>query len=439
MGKGKKEMMNTETLLTGELGVSPEVVSLVRRCEEELADEFKKLDDIMEYNQYKVLSALQENRISDTHFSWNTGYGYDDAGREAVEKVYARIFGTEAALVRPTIVNGTHALSITLMGILRPKDELIYCTGGPYDTLEEVIGIRGEGMGSLKDYGISYKQVELLPDGSIDLKTLRNTISDKTKMVSVQRATGYGWRKSITVNQIEEVFKIVHDINPDIVCMVDNCYGEFLDIKEPTDAGADVLAGSLIKNPGGGLALTGGYVCGRKDLIEKISYRMTCPGIGGECGLTFGQTRTVLQGLFLAPRTVNGAVKGAMLCGKVYKELGFEICPDMGDSRSDIIQAVKLGSPEAVVAFCEGIQSAAPVDAFVTPVPWAMPGYESDVVMAAGAFVQGSSIELSADAPIRPPYNVYFQGGLTYEHSKFGVIKSLDALYKKNLVNLSEA
>ena len=406
MGKGKETMTESEKLLKESLGVSPEVIALVNRCEEDLRDEFRKVDDIAEYNQYKVLSALQENRISDTHFAWNTGYGYDDAGRDAVEKVYANIFGTEAALVRPTIVNGTHALSITLMGILRPGDELIYCTGGPYDTLEEVIGIRGEGMGSLKDYGVIYKQVELLPDGSIDLETLKKTISDRTRMVCIQRATGYGWRKSITVNQIEEAFKMVHGIRSDIVCMTDNCYGEFLD------------------------------VCGRADLIEKISYRMTCPGIGGECGLTFGQTRTILQGLFLAPRTVNGAVKGAMLCGSVYKSLGFDICPDTGDARSDIIQAVRLGSAEAVVAFCEGIQAAAPVDSFVTPVPWAMPGYESDVVMAAGAFVQGSSIELSADAPIREPYNVYFQGGLTYEHSKFGVIKSLDALYKKGLIKL---
>lgn len=432
-------MTRSEEILTGLLGVSREVAEFVRKREGDLAENFRKLDDIGEYNQYKVLSALQKNRISDTHFGWNTGYGYDDAGRAAVERVYAAVFGTEAALVRPTIVNGTHALAITLMGLLRPGDELIYCTGKPYDTLEEVIGIRGEGMGSLKDYGVSYRQVDLLRDGSVDLEGLRSSISEKTKMVCVQRATGYGWRKSITVNQIREVFQMVHGMSSDIVCMTDNCYGEFLDVKEPTDAGADVAAGSLIKNPGGGLALTGGYVCGRADLIEKISYRMTCPGIGGECGLTFGQTRSILQGLFLAPKTVNGAIKGAMLCGAVYKALGFEICPDTDDARSDIIQAVKLGSPEAVAAFCEGVQSAAPVDSFVRPMPWDMPGYESEVIMAAGAFVQGSSIELSADAPIREPYNVYFQGGLTYEHSKFGVIKSLDSLYKKGLVKLSEA
>ena len=423
-------MNYTDELLIKELNIHPDVLETVKRAEEEIAPSFKKLDDIMAYNQYKVLAALQKHRIADMHFSWNTGYGYDDPGREACEKVYAEIFGAEAALVRPTIVNGTHALAITLMGCLRPGDELIYCSGGPYDTLEEVIGIRGEGMGSLKEYGITYKQVELLPDGSIDLETLGKTISEKTKMVSIQRATGYSWRNSITVNQIAETAEFVHRINPEIICMTDNCYGEFLDIKEPTDVGIDVMAGSLIKNPGGGLALTGGYVCGRRDLIEKISYRMTCPGIGGECGLTFGQTRAILQGLFMAPKVVNGAVKGAMLCGKAYEMLGFDIRPGVNDDRSDIIQSVKLGSPEAVVAFCEGIQAAAPIDSHV------MPGYESDVVMAAGAFVQGSSIELSADAPIREPYIVYFQGGLTYEHSKFGVLKSMNQLYKKGLIDI---
>lgn len=427
---------HTDNLLINSLNIDPKVLEVVKSAEDAVKEQFQAVDDIMAFNQYKVLAALQKHRISDVHFAWNTGYGYDDPGREAVEKIYAEIFGTEAALVRPTIVNGTHALAITLMGVLRPGDELIYCSGGPYDTLEEVIGIRGEGMGSLKEYGITYKQVELLPDGSIDLAALGKTISEKTKMVSIQRATGYGWRKAITVNQIEEVCKFVHQINPDIVCMADNCYGEFLDVKEPTDVGVDVMAGSLIKNPGGGLALSGGYVCGRADLIEKISYRMTCPGIGGECGLTFGQTRAVLQGLFMAPKVVSGAVKGAILCAKVYEMLGYAVCPASNELRSDIIQAVKLGSPEAVVAFCEGIQAAAPIDAHVSPVPWAMPGYEDDVVMAAGAFVQGSSIELSADAPIRAPYIVYFQGGLTYEHSKFGVIKSVNQLYQKGLTIL---
>lgn len=429
-------MNHTRELLTKEFKIDAKVLDLVEEAEKEVSKEFKKLDDIMAYNQYKVLDAFQKNRLSDTQFRWNTGYGYDDPGREAIEKVYADIFHTEKSLVRPTIVNGTHALAITLLGVLRPGDELIYCTGGPYDTLEEVIGIRGEGMGSLKDYGISYKQVELLPDGSIDLEGVKNAISEKTKMVTVQRATGYGWRKAITIDQIEEWAKFVTEINPNIVKMTDNCYGEFLDIKEPTDVGVDVIAGSLIKNPGGGLALTGGYVAGRADLIDMIQYRMTCPGIGGECGLTFGQTRTMFQGLFQAPKVVNGAVKGAILCGKVYEKLGYEVCPKAEDTRSDIIQAVQLKDPDALVLFCQAIQAAAPIDAHVAPVPWAMPGYESDVIMAAGAFIQGSSIELSADAPMREPYNVYFQGGLTYEHSKFGVIKSVDALYKAGKVEI---
>lgn len=427
---------NTYKLLTEELKISPKVLDIINEAEKEIEGEFEKLDDIMAYNQYKVLTAFQQNRISDTHFAWNTGYGYDDAGRDALERVYADVFKAEAALVRPIIVNGTHALTLTLTGILRPGDELIYCTGAPYDTLEEVIGIRGEGKGTMKEFGITYKQVELTPDGNIDLAALKEAISDKTRMVTVQRATGYGWRKAITVDEIEEWASFVHDINPDIICMVDNCYGEFLDVKEPTEVGADILAGSLIKNPGGGLALTGGYIAGRRDLIDSISYRMTSPGIGGECGLMFGQTRTMFQGFFMAPKVVNGAVKGAALCAKVFEKLGYNVCPKAEDKRSDIIEAIQLGSPEAVVAFCEGIQAAAPIDAFVKPIPWAMPGYENEVVMAAGAFVQGSSIELSADAPIRPPYNVYFQGGLTYEHSKFGVIKALQTLFEQNLVNL---
>ena len=429
-------MHYTNQLLQDKFKIDPRVLELTEAAEKETAEDFKVLDDIMTYNQYKILDAFQKNRLSYMHFGWNTGYGYDDAGRDAIEKVYADIFHTDKALVRPTIVNGTHALAITLLGILRPGDELIYCTGGPYDTLEEVIGIRGEGNGSLKDYGISYKQVELLPDGSIDLNGIAEAITDKTRMVTVQRATGYGWRKAITIDEIARWAEFVENLNPDIIKMTDNCYGEFLDIKEPTDVGVDVIAGSLIKNPGGGLALTGGYVCGRADLIDKIQYRMTCPGIGGECGLTFGQTRAMFQGLFQAPKVVNGAVKGAILCGKAYEKLGFEVCPKPEDKRSDIIQAVRLKTPEAVEAFCQAIQAAAPVDSHVSPIPWDMPGYESQVIMAAGAFVQGSSIELSADAPMREPYNVYFQGGLTYEHSKFGVIKSLDTLLKKGIIKL---
>ncbi len=427
--------INTHELLTKEFNISEEVLSLIEKSEKEVSGLFAKLDDIMAYNQYKVLDAFQKNTIRDMHFSWNTGYGYDDPGRDAIERVYADIFHTEASLVRPIIVNGTHALTLTLMGILRPGDELIYCTGAPYDTLEEVIGIRGEGKGSLKEYGVTYKQVELTEDGRIDLEALGKAISPATRMITVQRATGYGWRKAISIEEIEEWVKFVKGINPEIICMTDNCYGEFLHTKEPTDVGVDVIAGSLIKNPGGGLALTGGYIAGRQDLIDLISYRMTSPGIGGECGLMFGQTRTMLQGLFIAPKTVNGAVKGAVLCAKAFELLGFDVCPQPEDVRSDIIQAVKLGSPEGVIAFCKGIQAAAPVDAHVSPEPWAMPGYDDPVIMAAGAFVQGSSIELSADAPIREPYVVYFQGGLTYEHSKFGVIKALQELYDKEIIS----
>lgn len=427
-------MTMTEHYLSDHFAINPWVLSQVRLAEAQVREQFQKLDDIMAFNQYKVLAAFQKNRISDMHFAWQTGYGYNDPGREALEKVYAEIFATEAALVRPTIVNGTHALTLTLAGILRPGDELIYCTGKPYDTLEEVIGIRGENNGSLKDFGINYKQVELTPDGSIDYPALKSAINSKTKMISLQRATGYGWRKAITTPQIKEWAAFVKKVNPDIICMVDNCYGEFLDVVEPTQLGVDVMAGSLIKNPGGGLALTGGYIVGKKNLIELISYRMTSPGIGGECGLTFGQTRTMFQGLFLAPKTVNGAVKGAVLCSQVFLNLGYLVCPDPSAERSDIIQAIQLGTPEAVIAFCKGIQAAAPIDAHVDPMPWDMPGYEDQVIMAAGAFVQGSSIELSADAPIRPPYNVYFQGGLTYEHSKFGVIRALQELYKNGLI-----
>lgn len=427
---------NTHDLLHNIMGIPDKVLECIDLAENQVTGIFSELDDIMAFNQYKVLAAFQKNRISDMHFAWNTGYGYDDPGREALERVYADIFKTEASLVRPIIVNGTHALTLTLTGILRPGDQLIYCTGAPYDTLEEVIGIRGEGKGSLKEFGITYDQVELNPDGTIDLKTLKKTMSSATKVVTLQRATGYGWRKAITIPEIKEWAAAVKSINPEVICMVDNCYGEFLDTLEPTEVGADVVAGSLIKNPGGGLALTGGYIAGRKDLIEKISYRMTSPGIGGECGLTFGQTRTMLQGLFIAPKTVNGAIKGAILCGQVFKNLGYEVCPEPRDKRSDIIQAIQLGTSDKVIAFCEGIQAAAPIDSHVTPVPWDMPGYEDQVIMAAGAFVQGSSIELSADAPIRPPYNVYFQGGLTYEHSKFGVIKALQALFDKGLIAL---
>ena len=428
----------TEQFLIDEFGIDERVLKLVAEAEDEVRCEFEKLDDIMAYNQYKVLSAFQKNRIRDMHFGWKTGYGYDDAGREAIEQTFADVFHTDAALVRTTFVNGTHALATTLLGVLRPGDELIYATGEPYDTLQTVIGITNyeKGNGSLRDYGVTFKQVDLLPDGSIDIEGVKAAITDKTRMITAQRATGYSWRKAISMDEIEKLMKAIEEVNPDIVKMVDNSYGEFLDIKEPTDVGADVMASSLIKNPGGGLALSGAYIAGRQDLIDQIQYRMTCPGIGGECGLTYGQTRTMFQGFFLGPRAANGALKGAVLCGKVYEKLGFEVSPKAGDIRSDIVQSVKFKDPAKLIAFCEGIQAAAPVDSFVAPVPGDMPGYEDKVIMAAGAFVQGSTIELSADAPMREPYIAYFQGGLTYEHSKFGVIKSVDTLLKKGLIEL---
>ncbi|MDY2959699.1 MAG: methionine gamma-lyase family protein [Hornefia sp.] len=421
-------------ILAKQYDIEDKLIDFVYECESKLNLKFQELEKIKEYNQYKVLSALQKNRISDMHFGWRTGYGYDDPGRDAAEKVYSDIFNTESALVRPTIVNGTHALGITLMGILRPGDEVVYCSNGPYDTLEEVIGLRNTGKGSLIDYGISYKEVRLKSDGSIDLNEIRKVLTYKTKMVCVQRSTGYSWRKALTVEQIRKWADFIHENRPDIICMVDNCYGEFTDILEPTDVGADIMAGSLIKNPGGGLALSGGYVCGKKELIDLVSYRMTCPGIGAECGLTFGQTRATLQGIFLAPSVVNGALKSAVLCGKVFGELGYAVCQKSDDRRSDIIQAIELGNEDSVIAFCQGIQAAAPVDSFVSPEPWDMPGYDDKVVMAAGSFIQGSSIELSADAPMRKPFIVYFQGGLTYEHGKLGILLALSKLAKKGLL-----
>lgn len=428
----------TRELLQQEFQIDPRILDAADRAEQQVAGRFAELDDIMAYNQYKVLAAFQKNRIRDMHFGWTTGYGYDDAGREAIEQVFADVFHTEAALVRTTFVNGTHALATTLLGVLRPGDELIYATGDPYDTLQTVIGITNyeKGNGSLRDYGVTFKQVDLLPDGSIDIEGVKAAITDKTRMVTAQRATGYSWRKAISIEEIEKLMDAVRAVNPHIIKMVDNSYGEFLDTQEPTDVGADVMASSLIKNPGGGLALSGAYIAGRRDLIDQIQYRMTCPGIGGECGLTYGQTRTMLQGLFIAPKVTNGAVKGAILCGKVFELLGFDVSPKAEDLRSDIVQSVKFNDPAKLISFCKGIQAAAPIDSFVSPVPGDMPGYEDQVIMAAGAFVQGSTIELSADAPMREPYIAYFQGGLTYEHAKFGVIKAADTLLKDGLLSI---
>lgn len=428
-------MKFTGEYLQCNFGIDKRILELVSKSEKKIEHIFGKYEDICAYNQYKVLDAFQKNGVSDRHFNWNTGYGYDDIGREVTEKVFAEVFKAEKAIVRTQIVNGTHALSLILSGILRPGDEIIYISGKPYDTLEEVIGIRGNEMGSLSEFGITYKEVPL-KNNKLDFTGIKKAISDKTKMVTLQRATGYSWRKAIEIDDIENAVQEVKAIDDKIVFMVDNCYGEFLDILEPTEIGADVMAGSLIKNPGGGLALSGGYIVGKSQLIDKIMYRLTCPGIGGECGLTFGQTRNILQGIFMAPNVVKGAIKGAILCGEVYSQLGYDTCPKTGDARSDIIQGIKFFSEEKVIGFCQGVQEAAPIDSFVKPEPWDMPGYDTPVIMAAGAFIQGSSIELSADAPIREPYIAYFQGGLSYEHSKFGIIKSLDNLYKKGLLDL---
>lgn len=422
------------------LGIPSKVIALSDEIESMVKARHAEIDEIASFNQLKVLKAMQNNRLSDAHFGWHTGYGYDDPGREATEKIFAEVFGAEEAIVRPLIVNGTHALTLCLQGVLRPGDTMLSITGKPYDTLENVIGIAedSQGMGTLKEFGIHYHGIELLEDGQIDIEGVLRYLRDdpKVKMVYLQRSGGYSWRKALTIDLLKKAIDAVRTIRPDVVVMVDNCYGEFLATQEPTEIGADLMAGSLIKNPGGGLALSGGYIVGKAQWVEKIAYRMTSPGIGKECGLTFGQTRAMLQGLFMAPTVVASALKGAVFCAALYAHLGYDVCPQWQDERSDIIQSIKLRSPEKVIAFCEGIQSAAPVDAYVAPVPWAMPGYTSEVIMAAGAFVQGSSIELSADAPIREPYIVYFQGGLTYDHSKFGVLKSLARLIDKGLVTL---
>lgn len=415
-------------------GIDSETEAAVELAEKQLKEPFERCQHLEMVNHYRVLGAFQKHRLSDMHFNWNTGYGYNDAGREVTESVFAEIFGTESAIVRPLIVNGTHALTLCLSGILRPGDQLLSITGKPYDTLDNVIGIRDEYGSALSNYGISYKQIELLPEGGFDCEHILEALSSETRMVYIQRSAGYSWRKSLSIADIRNVILRIREVKPEVVVMVDNCYGEFLEEQEPTHVGADLMAGSLIKNPGGGLALSGGYIVGSENLIEQVSWRMTSPGIGRECGLTFGQTRSILQGLFMAPTVVMAAVKNAMLCGQVFKNLGFKVCPEPDEVRSDIIQAVELGTPERVIAFCQGIQAAAPVDSHVTPVPWDMPGYSDPVIMAAGAFVQGSSIELSADAPIRAPYIAYFQGGLTYPHGRFGIMKALQELRNRVLI-----
>lgn len=427
--------METLEQMYMDMGISKKVYDFSQSICQELTDRFAQIDAIAEYNQLKVIQAMQKNKVSDYHFNTGTGYGYNDEGRETLEKVYADVFHGEDALVRPHITCGTHALSLALSGNLRPGDELLSPAGKPYDTLEEVIGIR-ESNGSLKEYGIDYKQVDLLEDGSFDYENIKKAIHPKTKMVTIQRSKGYQTRPTFSVEKIGQLIAFVKKINPNIICMVDNCYGEFVETIEPTDVGADLCVGSLIKNPGGGLAPIGGYIVGKKQYVENAAYRLTTPGLGKEVGASLGMNRSFFQGLFLAPQVVSGALKGAIFAANIYENLGFEVVPNKVESRHDIIQAVVLNSPEGVIEFCKGIQVAAPVDSHVTPEPWPMPGYDSDVIMAAGAFIQGSSIELSADGPIKPPYAVYFQGGITWQHSKFGIMMSLEKLYQAGLVTL---
>lgn len=418
-----------------ELGICEEVYNYCENILDELSGRFKELDANAEYNQMKVIKAMQENRVAEMHLSGTSGYGYNDDGRDTLEQVYAHIFKTEDALVRPQIICGTHALNIALASNLRPGDELLSPVGKPYDTMDEIIGIRPS-KGSLSEYGITYKQVDLLPDGSFDFEGIKAAINDKTKLVTIQRSKGYASRPTLSVERIGELIAFIKNIKPEVICMVDNCYGEFVERIEPSEVGADMVVGSLIKNPGGGLAPCGGYIAGKKECVEQAAYRLSSPGLGKEVGATLGVNQSFYQGLFLAPTVVAGAIKGAIFAANAYERAGFKVVPNGSEPRYDIIQAVELGSKEGLLAFCKGIQAAAPVDSFVTPEPWAMPGYDADVIMAAGAFVQGSSIELSADGPCKEPYNVFFQGGLTWYHAKLGIMMSIQKMYENGLINL---
>lgn len=421
----------------GMLGISPEVEAFGEKVLKDLKERFEAIDVVAEYNQAKVLAAMQKHRVSAECFAGSTGYGYNDQGREVLEEVYAAAFHTEAALVRPQITCGTHALAIALSANLLPGDELLSPVGRPYDTLEEVIGLR-ESPCSLAEFGVSYREVDLLEDGSFDYENIRKAINEKTKLVTIQRSKGYKMRPTLSVERIGELIAFVKSVKPDVICMVDNCYGEFVETREPSDVGADMVVGSLIKNAGGGLAPIGGYICGKKACIDRCAYRLTAPGLGQEVGASLDVMRSFYQGFFLAPTVAAGALKGAIFAANIYEKLGFKVIPNSTESRHDIIQAVELGTPERLIAFCEGIQAAAPVDSYVRPEPYAMPGYNCDVIMAAGAFVQGSSIELSADGPLRTPYSVYFQGGLTWYHAKVGILKSLQRMYEQGLVELKE-
>lgn len=425
--------MDKNKFIKDNFGISDKTLKLVSEAEESIKEQFKHIENICEINQLRVMKAFADNRVSDSHFVATTGYGYDDLGRDTLDRVYADIMGAEDALVRHNFISGTHTISTALFAVLRPNDILVSITGKPYDTLEEVIGIQGEaGNGSLKDFGVKYVQIDLKHDGTPDLEQIKFTLTHmNVKAVTIQRSKGYGWRPTYSAKDIGALIEFVKEISPETICIVDNCYGEFIETEEPTAYGADLIAGSLIKNPGGGLAPTGGYIAGKQKYVELCAYRLTSVGIGKEAGASLGFNRQMYQGLFMAPHVVSQALKAAVLCSAVFEKLGFEVDPKPNEIRHDIIQSIKFGDPDKVTAFCQGIQKGAPVDSFVTPEPWDMPGYSSQVIMAAGAFVQGASIELSADAPIKPPYIAYMQGGLTYESAKLGIMVAADKMIRK--------
>ncbi len=429
-------MDNLTNFIAEKFDIDKKVIEFCKKEEEKITDKFAELERIAEFNQYKVLHAMQKNKLSDIHFAATTGYGYNDLGRDTLENIYADVFHTEAALVRPQIISGTHALTVALFGNLRYGDELLSPVGRPYDTLEGVIGHVREVKGSLKEHGVSFRQVDLLPDGTIDYDSIPSAINEKTKLVTIQRSKGYCFRPSLTVEEIKKLIAFVKNIKPDVICMVDNCYGEFVDTIEPSDVGADLVVGSLIKNIGGGLAPVGGYIAGKSEYVENAAYRLTSPGLGREVGPTLGVTASLIQGLFLSPEVVCGSLKGAVFASKIFEDLGYNVMPGSDEKRADIVQAIQMNNEDELIKFCQGIQKGAPVDSYVVPEPWDMPGYDCPVIMAAGAFVQGSSIELSADAPIKEPYIVYMQGGLTWHHAKIGVITAVDKLYKAGFIKL---
>lgn len=424
---------NLKNILYENFKIEEKIIDYVNEIERDIEYKFKDIDKIKEYNQFKVISAMQKAKLSATDFGGASGYGYGDVGRDKTEEIYSYVFKAEDALVRPTIVSGTHAITLSISGIVRPGEELLSITGAPYDTLLKVLGVDGNEPGTLMEYGLKYKQVDL-NKGKIDIDKALETITDKTRMVLIQRSTGYSDRKAITIDEMSVAIMKIKEKFPNIIIFIDNCYGEFTEEREPIEVGADIIAGSLIKNPGGGLALAGGYIAGREDLVYRIANRSTAPGLGKDCGLTFGTTRSTLQGLFLAPTITSEALKGALLNAGVYKKLGYEVVPNLDDKRSDIIQGIKFNNREAVIKYCQGIQAASVVDSYVTPIPWEMPGYDDEVIMASGSFIDGSSIELSADGPMREPYFAYYQGGLTYSHCRLGVMISLMNLYKNEII-----